>query len=80
MDIELAELRNLNPQFRRDIIPGNTKPYSLRLPYNQTLEFIDYKDSIVSYKDSVYFNPDNNSPSVYATYTIQNLMELKDIL
>jgi putative hydrolase of the HAD superfamily len=30
--------------------------------------------------DSVYFNPDNNSPSVYATYTIQNLMELKDIL
>ncbi|RLD25687.1 MAG: noncanonical pyrimidine nucleotidase, YjjG family [Bacteroidetes bacterium] len=30
--------------------------------------------------DSVYFNPDNNSPSVYATYTIQKLMELKSIL
>ncbi len=57
MDIELTELRNLNPQFRRDIIPGNTKPYSLRLPYDQTLSFIDNKDSIISYKDSVYFNP-----------------------
>ena len=30
--------------------------------------------------DSVYFNPDNNSPSAYATYTIKKLRELKKIL
>lgn len=30
--------------------------------------------------DSVYFNPDKNSPSIYATYTIQRLIELKNIL
>lgn len=57
MDIDVAELRSLNPQYRRDIIPGNSKPYILRLPSNKTLAFIDKKDSIVSYNDSVYFNP-----------------------
>ena len=30
--------------------------------------------------DSVYFNPDNNTPSVHATYTIKKLKELKNIL
>ena len=30
--------------------------------------------------DSVYFNPDNNSPSAHATYTIKKLKELKNIL
>jgi len=56
MDIEVDELRSLNPQYRRDIIPGNSKPYALRLPHNQTLAFIDKKDTILTYNDSVYFN------------------------
>jgi len=30
--------------------------------------------------DTVYFNPDGNKPSAYATYTIKHLMELKGIL
>lgn len=57
MDIEVDELRSLNPQYRKDIIPGNSKPYILRLPYYNTLSFIDKQDSIVAYNDSVYFNP-----------------------
>lgn len=57
IDINAAELRSLNPQYRRDIIPGNSKPYILRLPSDKTLAFIDKQDSIVAYNDSVYFNP-----------------------
>lgn len=57
MDIGVDELRSLNPQYRRDIIPGHSKPYVLRLPHDQTLAFIDKKDTILTYNDSVYFNP-----------------------
>lgn len=58
MNIPLDELRSLNPQYRRDIIPGNTKPYALRLPFNETTRFIDLQDSILAYNDSIYFNPE----------------------
>jgi len=57
MNISVDQLRNLNPQFRHDIIPAATKPYALRLPANQILRFIDLQDSISHYKDSLYFNP-----------------------
>lgn len=56
LNIPLKQLRDLNPQYRYDIVPGNSKPYALRLPTEATLSFIDYQDSIYAYKDSVYFN------------------------
>ncbi|MBI9065815.1 MAG: LysM peptidoglycan-binding domain-containing protein [Salinivirgaceae bacterium] len=70
MGMSLAEVRSLNPQFRRDIIPGNNKEYSIRLPFDRTTQFIDLKDSIIHYKDSIYFNPEaiSNTPE-YTTYT-----------
>jgi membrane-bound lytic murein transglycosylase D len=57
MGISLDELRSLNPQYRRDIIPGQSKQYALRLPFNQVTRYIEMEDSIMHYKDSVYFNP-----------------------
>jgi len=57
MQIPLEELRDLNPQYRRDIIPKGKK-YPLRLPYQRALDFIDLQDSIMNYKDSVFFNPE----------------------
>ena len=60
LDIPLKELRDMNPQYRADIIPASSsKPYPLRLPESCTLKFIDFQDSIFAYNDSVYFNPDN---------------------
>lgn len=56
MGLTMTELRSLNPQYRRDIIPAQSKPYSLRLPFDQTPRYIDLEDSIVAYKDSMYFN------------------------
>ena len=53
----LDELRNLNPQYSHNIIPGNSKEYILRLPYNYTNAFIDNEDSLYRHKADEYFNP-----------------------
>lgn len=73
MDIE--QLRSLNPQFKKDIVPGNSKIYALRLPNNQISQFIDKQDSIFVHKTDKYLNKrktvaikDSSSNSKGATY------------
>ena len=53
----LDELKNLNPQYRHEIIPGNEKEYILRIPYTYTNAFIEHEDSLYRHKTDVYFNP-----------------------
>ena len=53
----LEELKNLNPQYRHDIIPGNSKEYILRLPYTYTNAFIEHEDSVYAHKYDEFFNP-----------------------
>ncbi len=55
-NVSKAKLRELNPQYRADIIPAFSKPYSLKLPFESALNFIDNQDSISSYKKEYYFN------------------------
>jgi membrane-bound lytic murein transglycosylase D len=45
-------LRSLNPEYRRDIVPGNTKPSAIRMPLADTGKFIDNEDSIYNYRVS----------------------------
>lgn len=55
MDIE--QIRALNPQYKRDIVPGNAeKSYTLRLPRNYVSSFIDRQDSIYAYHADDLFN------------------------
>ena len=70
LDISLDLVRDLNPQYRADIIPGSDKtPYSLRLPEDKILSFIENEKEVFTYKDSVFFNPANNinKPAYYAS-------------
>ena len=53
----LEELKNLNPQYRHEIIPGNSREYILRLPYTYTNAFIEYEDSVYTHKYDELFNP-----------------------
>lgn len=46
MDLSIDMLRSLNPQYRRDVVPGATKPSALRLPVADAIRFIDMQDSI----------------------------------
>ncbi len=50
LDLDIEMLRSLNPQYRRDIVPGTTKKYAIRLPMADTGRFIDMQDSIYSYR------------------------------
>lgn len=53
-NINIEALRSLNPQYKKDIIPGNVKPYSLRLPQETLLTFIDLEDSIYNHRASEF--------------------------
>ncbi|MBO4917004.1 MAG: LysM peptidoglycan-binding domain-containing protein [Bacteroidales bacterium] len=46
------DLQNLNPQYIREIIPGNEGVCILKLPYNYTNAFIDNQDSLYTHKSS----------------------------
>ncbi len=62
LNIPLETLRDLNPQYKLDIIPATKRSYSLRLPARYTAEFIANEKEIHS-KDSLYLkeyiNPAN---------------------
>jgi membrane-bound lytic murein transglycosylase D len=48
VDIELIRL--LNPQYKREIIPGNIMPSPVKLPVAATLTYIDRSDSVGTYR------------------------------
>jgi membrane-bound lytic murein transglycosylase D len=52
---DLDMLRSLNPEFRRDIIPGNTKPYAVRMPITDIGRYIDLEDSVYNYHRTELF-------------------------
>lgn len=50
MDIPMEALKELNPQYRCDIIPGSdSKPYGLTLPSQQAFAYTLMQDSILAY-------------------------------
>lgn len=55
--VPMETLRLLNPQYIKDIIPGNEKTYILTIPHQYTATFVDHEKDIYNYKDSVFFNP-----------------------
>lgn len=62
LEIPIESLRDLNPQYRRDIIPASTKSYSLCLPQRYVPLFMEHQAEIHA-KDSAflkqYINPAN---------------------
>ena len=55
--IPVEDLKNYNPQYIQNIIPGNSGEQILKLPYNYTIPFVEKEKEVYSYKDSIYFNP-----------------------
>ena len=66
LNMPIDELRVLNPQFRRDVIPGDTHSYSLCLPTHQVYSFIMSKDSILNYRTDLYGRRDVVEPATIA--------------
>ena len=55
-NIDIEQLRSLNPQYKKDIVPGNSKTYILRLPNNTANQFLELQDSIYAYKANQYLS------------------------
>ena len=55
-NIDLEQLRALNPSYRRDIVPGLTALSPLRLPQTEVGKFIDREDSVYNYRTDELFN------------------------
>ena len=54
-NIPLEEIKSLNPQYKRNIVPGNSKPYTLRLPTEAISSFIDNQDTIYNHRSTELF-------------------------
>lgn len=76
LDISMEELRFMNPQYRQDIVPGNIKPYSLVLPFNQVGDYMDNRDTIPLHRAAelvanraqvqpASYNPSGNGQLIY---------------
>lgn len=50
INVPMETLQALNPQYIKDVIPGNEATYILRLPYNYSSAFVENVDSIYRYK------------------------------
>jgi membrane-bound lytic murein transglycosylase D len=53
--ISLEQIRYLNPQYKKDVIPGG-KTYTLRLPYDKISTFIDKQDTIYTHRVNELFS------------------------
>lgn len=60
LDISMDEIKILNPQYKRDIIPAFNEQYPLRLRSNDVLRFIELQDSIKKYRYNDFFSPAKN--------------------
>ena len=78
--VPMDMIRELNPQYIHDMIPGNESPYILRLPSQYTTSFIDHQDSLYTYKAKELFSPatleniraaGSSSSSTVTTYVVK---------
>ena len=56
LNLPIDEVRLLNPQYKKDIIPGDIKPYALCLPLNSINAFIAKFNEVVSYRADELIN------------------------
>lgn len=81
LNTPIEMLRELNPQYRNDIIPGNIKPYHLRLPVHLTYAFLNSQDSILNYRQEFFARQNTVEPAKleYGYHKIRNGESLSTI-
>ncbi|HCT30057.1 MAG TPA: lytic transglycosylase [Bacteroidales bacterium] len=71
LGIPINLLRDLNPQYKLDVIPAKDRAFALKLPADAVGPFIDKEKEIYAYKDSVYFNRKNSINPIKYTSSYQ---------
>ncbi|MDU1890007.1 MAG: LysM peptidoglycan-binding domain-containing protein [Dysgonomonas sp.] len=54
ISVPVEDIRQYNPQFKDDMIPGSYKNYSLNLPIDKLSAFLNKKDEVYAYKADQY--------------------------
>ena len=76
LQIPIGLLRDINPQYRVDIVPGTEKRgYAITIPQEQVAAFIELQDTIFAYKDSIFFDP-GKSVATPQRYTASQRVDL----
>ncbi len=57
--VPIEDLRNLNPQYRHDIVPGNEREFTVKIPHSYVNNWLSVEDTLYSYKADEFFNPVN---------------------
>lgn len=76
LDIPIEEIRVLNPQYRKDEIPGDIHPYALTLPSQQIYSYIVSEDSIIARDAALYARRTVVEPNDGTTTTIDGDTQL----
>jgi len=50
LNIPLDDVRNYNPQFKNDIVPGSYKGYAINLPMQKITSFIDNSETVYNHR------------------------------
>ena len=58
LNVSVNSLRDMNPQYKRDVVPAQKKPFALRLPVDQSFSFVTLEDTIYQNNRSKYFTSD----------------------
>ncbi len=70
LGVPIDEVRNLNPQYKKDIVPGEFKSYLVTLPSSKAADFEVSKDSVYAYKTTEFLSHRKVvEPSGYASGT-----------
>ncbi|MCM1077632.1 MAG: transglycosylase SLT domain-containing protein [Bacteroides sp.] len=64
LNIPVDEIRMLNPQYLKDIIPGDYRPYTLTLPTQQCLSYVMSEKRIIDYDSDLYARRSHVEPGV----------------
>jgi membrane-bound lytic murein transglycosylase D len=56
LNLKVSYLRDLNPQFRRDVIPAGKRSYPLRLDFDHATNFASLEDTIYQHQKTKYFS------------------------
>jgi membrane-bound lytic murein transglycosylase D len=67
LGVSYDEIKSLNPQYKKDIIPAYKQSMPVRLRSNDLLRYIAMSDSVSNYNHDTYFNPTKNLNQVAAT-------------
>ncbi len=65
LGIPKEKIQMLNPQYRREIIPGDIRPYALRLPLQYATAYVEKSDLVCSYKADELINNRQKEIEIY---------------